>query len=226
MSLTLHYHPLASFCWKALIALYENETPFERVAVDFGNEESRAAFFKLWPFGKMPVLRDEDRDRTVPESTTIIEYLDQHYPGAARLIPSDPDRARQARLADRIYDSYVHEPMQKIVTDRLRPAGKNDPHGVELARAQIRSAYEILDKDMAERRWFLGDDFTLADCSASPALFYANTVVKFADTQKNLSAYLDRLMARPTFARVLKEAEPYFNLFPLEEKPRLTRSRS
>ena len=66
--------------------------------------------------------------------------------------------------------------------------------------------------------WFT-DDFTLADCAAAPALFYANTVVPFAETHKNLAAYFDRLMTRPSFARVLEEAQPYFHLFPLEKKP-------
>ena len=95
MALTLHFHPLASFCWKVLIALYENDTPFEPVIVDLGDERSRAAFLKLWPMGKMPVLVDAARDRTVPESTIIVDYLAAHYPGASELIPADPELARQ-----------------------------------------------------------------------------------------------------------------------------------
>jgi glutathione S-transferase len=220
MSLTLHYHPLASFCWKALIALYENDTPFEPHLVDFGDPASRAAFEKLWPLAKMPVLRDEARGETIPEATIIIEYLARHHPGRAELIPSDPDRARRVRLADRIYDSYVHEPMQKIVTDTLRPPGKSDPHGVELAKAQIATAYDMIEREMAAGRWPAGDGFTLADCSACPALFYADTVVPLGEGQKTLSAYLDRLMARPSFARVLDEARPYFKFFPMRNQLR------
>jgi glutathione S-transferase len=217
MSLTLHYHPLASFCWKALIALYENDTPFEPRLVDFGDPVSRAAFEKLWPLAKMPVLRDDARDETIPEATIIIEYLAGHHPGRTKLIPPDPDRARRVRLADRIYDAYVHEPMQKIVTDTLRPPGKNDPHGVKLASAQIVTAYDTIEAEMAAGRWPAGDDFTLADCSACPALFYADTVVRFGERHKNLAAYLDRLMARPSFARVLEEAGPYFKMFPMKD---------
>jgi glutathione S-transferase len=124
MSLKLYFHPLASFCWKALIALYENDTPFEPHVVDLVNETSRAEFKKIWPIGKFPVLRDDARDVTVPESSIIIEYLSQHYPGRSQLVPTDADLARQTRLRDRFYDLYVHEPMQKIVGDRLRPPGK------------------------------------------------------------------------------------------------------
>jgi glutathione S-transferase len=220
VTLTLYYHPLASFCWKALIALYENDTPFAPQMVDLGDAAERAAFERLWPLGKMPVLVDVRRGEIVPEATIIIEYLAQHYPGRTQLVPSDPDRARRVRFADRIYDSYVHEPMQKIVTDTLRPPGKNDPQGVELAKAQIITAYDMIESEMAAARWPVGDDFTLADCSACPALFYADTVVRFAERHKNLSAYLDRLMTRPSFARVLEEAGPYFKMFPMKDQLR------
>jgi glutathione S-transferase len=223
MSLKLYSHPLASFCHKALIALYENDTPFEPVLVNFGDERSSAAFTAVWPLAKMPVLRDEARDQTVAEATVVIEYLDAYYPGPARFLPADPDLAWQTRMWDRIYDHYVQEPMQKIVTDRLRPSGRNDPFGVEQAKVQLRQVYGLIEQRMASRTWTMGDAFTLADCSAAPALFYANTVLPFGQTEEALQTYLDRLMARPSFARVLAEAEPYFGLFPMEEKPRVTR---
>ncbi|TIS87396.1 glutathione S-transferase family protein [Mesorhizobium sp.] len=214
MFLTMHLHPLASFCWKPLIALYENGTPFTSVIVDLGNEQSRAAFLKLWPVGKMPVLRDEALGRTVPESTIVIEYLNAHYPGPVELIPADVDLAREARLADRFYDFYVQEPMQKIVGDRLRPEGKTDPFGVEHARAQLRSSYAIIGKDMQSRTWAIGEAFTMADCSAAPALFYANKVEPFGDEYPAVKRYHDRLLQRPSVARVIEEAQPYFKLFP------------
>jgi glutathione S-transferase len=122
MSLTLHFHPLSSFCWKVLIALYENDIPFTPNLVNLGDPAERAALQKLWGIGKFPVLRDAARNQTVPESSIIIDYLDQHYPGRIRFIPDDPEAARQTRLRDRFYDLYVHLPMQKIMGDRRRPA--------------------------------------------------------------------------------------------------------
>ena len=214
MSLQLYYHPLSSFCWKALIAFYENDTAFTPVAVDLTDPEQRAALLKLWPIGKFPVLRDEAKDRVIPESSIIIEYLDDHYPGRIRFIPADPDLERQTRLRDRFYDLYVHLPMQKVVGDRLRPAGSKDPFGVDEARARIRSCYGMIDKEMTSRIWAMGEAFTLADCAAAPALFYANKVAPFDAAHRNLSAYFQRLQARPSFARVLKEAGPYFAMFP------------
>jgi len=216
MSLTLHFHPLSSFCWKVLIALYENDTPFVPHMVDLGNEAERVALLKLWPIGKFPVLRDDAKDRTIPESSVIIEYLDNHYPGRTRFIAADEKLASQTRLRDRFYDLYVHLPMQKIVGDRLRQEGKKDPHGVEEARTRLQSCYGMIDKDIAGKTWAMGETFSIADCAASPALFYANQVMPFGDSHKNLTAYVDRLTARPSFARVIKEAEPYFTMFPQE----------
>jgi len=223
MSLRLYYHPLASFCHKVLIALYENDVPFDPVIVDLADAASRANFEAVWPMAKMPVLRDEARAHTVAESTIIIEYLDTHYPGATRFSPAKGDGAWQVRMWDRFHDQYVQAPMQKIVTDRLRPKGKNDSYGVQQAVAELRSAYAVIGRQMDSKIWTMGEDFTLADCSAAPALFYANTVVPFGEDDTVLLAYLERLMARPSFARVLEEAQPYFSLFPLERKPRIGR---
>ncbi|RUW29487.1 MULTISPECIES: glutathione S-transferase family protein [unclassified Mesorhizobium] len=219
MSLTLHFHPLASFCWKPLIAFYENDTPFTPVIVDLGDEQSRAAFLKVSPTGKMPALRDDARDRTVLESTIVIEYLAAYYPGPVELIPADIDLAIKVRQSDRFYDFYVQEPMQKIVGDRLRPQDKTDPFGVEQARQQLRNSYAIIEqemrgKEMRGKTWAVGETFTMADCAASPALFYANKVEPFGDRFPTVKRYHDRLLERPTFARVIEEAQPYFKFFP------------
>ena len=216
MSLTLLFHPLSSFCHKVLIALYENDTAFTPQIVDLSDEGQRTAFRKLWPIGKFPLLQDHARDWTVNESSIIIEYLDQHYPGRTRFIPADPELARQMRFRDRFFDLYVHLPMQKIVGDRLRPEGKKDPYGVEEARTQLQTALGLVDQAMASKTWAAGETFTMADCSAAPALFYADKVAPFASSHPHVAAYLDRLMQRPSYARALKEAEPYFKFFPTE----------
>ena len=217
MSLKLYFHPLSSFCQKALVALYENDTPFEPHIVNLFDTASSAAFKKIWPIGKFPVLRDEARDRTIPESSIIIEYLQQHYPGKTRFVPADAELARQMRFRDRFFDLYVNVPMQKIVTDRLRPAGKNDSYGVEQAKGSLRTALGMTDKSMAANKWAMGEDFTMADCAAAPALFFADKVMPFGTAYPNAAAYLARLMQRPSFARAAKEAEPYLELVPKEK---------
>lgn len=214
MSLTLYFHPLSSFCQKALIALYENDTPFTPHIVDLFDETAAANLKKLWPIGKFPVLRDEAKGRTIPESSIIIEYLQQYFPGKTRFIPADADLALQTRLQDRFFDLYMNVPMQKIVTDKLRPAGKNDPHGVEEAKKLLHTSLGMVEKEIAGKTWIMGDAFTMADCAAAPPLFYADKVTPLGSEFRNTAAYLDRLMQRPSYARALKEAEPYFRLFP------------
>jgi glutathione S-transferase len=214
MSLTLYFHPLSSFCQKVLTALYENETPFEPRIVDLADDRSAADFKRIWPIGKFPVLRDDAEGLTIPESSIIIEYLAQHYPGRTPLVPADADLARETRLRDRFFDLYVNVPMQKIVTDRLRPAGRNDPHGVEDAKALLRTALGMTDQEMAGRIWAMGEAFGMADCAAAPALFYANMVMPFGETHRNAARYLERLTQRSSFARAVEEAKPHLRLFP------------
>src|SRR3954467_4568644 len=172
MSLTLHFHPLSSFCHKVLIALYENGTPFEPRIVNLMDPAEAAAFKKLWPCGQFPVL--QDGSRTIPESSIIIEHLEQQYPGKTQFIPADPKLALQVRLKDRFYDLQLHAHMEKVVGDRLRPDGQKDPHGVEKAKARIDVALSMIDTEMAGNTWAMGDQFSLADCAAAPPLFYLN----------------------------------------------------
>ena len=212
MTLTLHAHPLSSYCWKALIALYENDTPFELREIDFGSEASAGAFRALWPLARMPVL--VDGDRTLVESSIVIEYLALHHRGPARLIPADPDAALEVRRLDRVFDNYVMTPMQKIVGDRLRPEDWRDPHGVEEARRLLDTSYAWLERELAGRTWAAGEDFSLADCAAAPSLHYADKVHPLGGGFPVVAAYLERLEARPSFARVLREAEPYAHMFP------------
>jgi glutathione S-transferase len=217
MALVLYFHPLASFCHKVLIALYENGTPFEGRIVDLADQSASAGFFELWPIGKIPVLRDEERDETIPETTIIIEYLDRHYPGPEPMFPREEKAGLHARLWDRFFDLYVSVPMQKIVADRLRAAGENDPKGVAEAQATLKVAYDMIERQIAGKTWALGDAFTVADCSAAPALFYAQTLVPFSQSHPGLAAYFDRIVTRPSVQRTLAEARPYFQFYPYHD---------
>jgi glutathione S-transferase len=215
VSLVLHQHPFASYCQKALIALYELELPFSAQLVDGADARAELAA-TLWPMASIPVLRDESADLTLPESTTIIEYLDDIAASATRLIPADRREALQARLWDRFFDQHVATPMQKIVGDRLRPEGRNDPEGVVMARTTLDTAYTVLDAQLAERAWAAGAAFTLADCAAAPALFYVRAVHRWDQRgQVNLTRYYRDLMTRPSVARVVDEARPWRDIFPL-----------
>jgi glutathione S-transferase len=212
MSLKLFLHPLSSYCHKTLIAFYENDVAFEPVVIDQSNG---AEFRKLWPVGKFPLLQDLARDGLIPESSIIIEYLALHFPGKVKLIPDDPDRAREVRLRDRFFDLYLHTPMQKIVGDRLRPPDQRDPLGVEQAREGYRTALDLLESDLDGKPWVMGDEFTMADCAAAPALYFGNRFLgPFHESHPRSMAYLDRLVARPSYARALEGAKPFWHLLP------------
>lgn len=216
MDLHLYCHPFASYCQKVLSALYETGTPFSSTVVDLGDEKSRNDFYAIWPVGKFPVLADRAAGQMIPESSVIIEYIAGKAKGGDALLPREPGVALQVRLWDRFFDHYIHEPMQKIVTDRIRPPGQHDPYGVEQARKSLATAYGIVDRHMAGRLWAVNDSFSMADCAASPALYYAARVAPIPDSLPGLQAYHRRLLERPSFVRVLKEAEPYAHFFPKE----------
>ena len=207
----LYAHPFSSYSQKALIALYENGTPFEYRSLEDpqANEELAA----LWPMRRFPVLVDQGR--TILEARCVVEYLDLHYPGPVRLIPADPEAALEVRMLDRFFDNYVSTPQQKVVLDRLRPEDSRDAYGVAEARTMLETAYAWLDRHMAGREWAAGDAFSLADCAAAPFLFYADWTHPIDPSFAHVRAYRARLLARPSFARAVDEARPYRSYFPL-----------
>ncbi|WP_431101455.1 glutathione S-transferase family protein [Roseateles noduli] len=216
MALSLHFHPLSSFCHKALIALNELDIDVERRFLDLGDPAQRTAFLARWPTGKMPLL--VDGDRVVPETSVIIEYLAKRYGRPdQQLVPTDEDAALEVRLMDRLLDLYVMLPMQAIVGDRLRAEADRDPIAVKKARDTLAMAYGMLDERIADRAWAAGEHFSMADCAAAPSLFYAATLVPFAPSQQRLEAYFERLMQRPSVVRTLEEARPYFKFYPYRE---------
>lgn len=211
MSLTLYAHPFSSYCWKALIALYENATPFTYRVIE--DEAGWAELESLWPIKKFPLLRDDEA--LVMESSIIIEHLMVYHAGPIRLIPADRDAALKVRFADRFFDNYVMNPMQTLVSDRLRTEGQRDVKGVGDARKLLDVSYRWLDQHVTQQAWAVGSDFTLADCAAAPALFYADWAHPIGDRFPNVRAYRNRLMARPSVARTVDEARPYLKFFPL-----------
>jgi glutathione S-transferase len=212
-ALTLHYHPLSSYCQKVLIAIDVLGIEVDKRLLNLADPEERAAQLALWPTGKMPLL--VDRLRPVPESSIIIEYLQRHHalPGHT-LIPDSPDAALDVRLWDRHFDLYVMAPMQALTADLLRPEGERDARGVAQARAGLSSAYAFIDRHLEGRTWVSGDAFSMADCAAAPALFYAVTHVPLSPQHVYLANYFERLMDHPSVARTIEQARPYFKFYP------------
>ena len=213
MSLTLWSHPYSAYGQKASIALYELGLPFEPKLVEAGNDAVMAEFRALSPFGKMPALVDTSTGRTLYESSIVIEYLDQ-LSGGGRLIPANPEAALEARLVDRMVDTYAGGPMNRIIPRKFRPAGNEDPFGDAQDADVLAGAWDWLEDRLADgRTWGASESFTLADCGAAPILTYARRLVPFGDRPR-LRAWHARLMARPSFVRALEDAAPFGDLMP------------
>ena len=209
----LYSHPFSSYCQKVLIALYENDTQFETRMLGPKDPEAYRELSSVWPVKRFPMLMDQDKP--VFEASIIIEYLQLHYPGPITLIPADADAAIEIRMLDRFFDNYISTPQQKLVFNAIRPQDSRDAYGVQEARDMLDAAYGWLDGWMASREWAAGDDFSLADCAAAPSLFYADWSHPLGGRFPNVTAYRQRLLARPSFARAVDEARPYRSFFPL-----------
>lgn len=211
MTLSLYSHPFSSYCQKVLVALWENETPFtyRHLEAAAANAERLA----LWPMGRFPVLLDGGR--VIAESSIIIEYLGLHHPGPVRLIPDHPETALEVRLMDRFFDNHVMSAVQAAVAELLRADPSRMDEAMAKARDALGTAYAWLETRLSGRQWAAGDGFTMADCAAAPALFYADWVHAIGDACPGLRAYRARLLARPSFARAVEEGRPYRSYFPL-----------
>jgi glutathione S-transferase len=205
MTMKLHYHPLSTYSQKTLIALYEKGASFTPEIVDMFDPVKNAEYRKLYPFGKIPLLIDGDR--FIPESSIIIEYVDQTVPGAA-LIPADRELGRKARFFDRMNDNYVNEPTATLFFETQKPATEDRTAAIAKARATLDISFKNLDGQLAKNTWLAGDTFTIADCAAAPALNYLRRLHPYTE-HANLTAYWNRLAERASVRRVLDEAAPY-----------------
>ena len=209
MTLQLYGHPFASYAWKPIIAAYERGVPFEFRMVDPDHADNTARMADLSPTGQFPAL--VDGDRTVTQSNAVIEYLDR-FGSATPMIPDNPDDALSARMLAEVFDSYIAGPMQQIVGEALRPVDRQDPGRVAEAKSKLDRSYAWLAKRIGSD-WAIGEQFSIADCAAAPALFYADWVHPIPDG--DLRSYRCRLLARESVARVVDEARPYRSFFPL-----------
>jgi glutathione S-transferase len=205
----LYYNPLSTFAQKAMIAFNEKGVTYEPIVVNLQSPEERAAFEQIYPIGKVPFLQATD-DHQVPESTSIIEYLEDKFPNAPRLIAQGGgDGARQVRFMDRMADLYFDEPVVELLLQQLGFRAHDEERAVR-ARKYIALTYAHWDQRLASQKWMCGADFSMADCAAIPALYYAQTVAPFA-SHPHVVAYWQRAQQRPSYAKVKAEFEPIWN---------------
>lgn len=209
MTIKIYGHPFSSFTWKAFIAAYERDVPFEFCMVDPDHPENTTRMTELSPTGQFPALVDGHRQIT--QSNSVIEYLDR-FGDAVQMIPNDLDAALDARMLAYIFDSYVSIPVQQIVGEALRPTDRQDQDRVTEAKVKLDKSYAWLSSRIGTN-WANQSGFSIADCAAAPALFYADWVHPIPSGA--LQAYRIRLLERPSVARIVDAARPYRSFFPL-----------
>ncbi|MFY2763858.1 glutathione S-transferase family protein [Arenimonas sp. MALMAid1274] len=213
MPLTVYGHLFSSYTQKVLVALYENATPFQFHSVFPDTPGITDEWLRRWPLRKFPLLVDGDRQ--VVETTIIIEYLQLAHPGPVRLIPPDPMAALEVRFLDRFFDLHVMDAAQHAVDGALTGDPVKQRDGLAKSVEKLDRAYAGLETALAGRTWAAGEDYTLADCAASPSLFYADWVHRIPDQYPALRAYRARLLARPSFAKAVDDARYFRPYFPL-----------
>ncbi|HEY0974370.1 MAG TPA: glutathione S-transferase family protein [Solimonas sp.] len=213
MSLVVYGHPFSSYTQKVLIALYENDTPFEFRCISPDHPQNAADWLQRWPLRKFPLLLDGERE--VVETSIIIEYLQLAHPGPVHLLPADPTAALDVRFMDRFFDLHVMNAAQHAVDGALSGDAVKRRDGMAMAVEKLERAYAWLEGKLVDREWATGRDFTMADCAAAPSLFYADWTHPIPAAYSALHAYRARLLKRPAFARAVEAARPFRPLFPL-----------
>lgn len=213
MALTVYGHLFSSYTQKVLIALYENDTPFDFRAIGPDTPQHAAEWLRRWPLRKFPLLVDGERQ--VAETSIIIEYLQLVHPAPMRLIPADPMAALDVRFLDRFFDQHVMNAAQHAVDGALTGDAIKRRDGQAMAEEKLERAYGWLESHLAGRDWAAGPEFTLADCAAAPSLFYADWTHRISDSYPVLRAYRGRLLVRPSIARAVDGGRPFRHLFPL-----------
>ncbi len=205
----LYYNPISTYSQKVLIAFYEKGTDFEPNIVKLMEPADLAKYRDVYPMGKIPCLVLDD-GHLIPESSIIIEYIDSM--AEPRLIDGDSEQTRKIRFKDRMIDLYLDDSIVTLLFQGMKPEDQRDPERMATAQLRIDTMYSFMETEFEEHPFASGDQFSMADCSAAPALFYAEQTAPFAG-YKNISAYWERLKQRPSVQRTHEEARPVLEAF-------------
>ncbi len=203
----LYYSVPSTYCQKVLLALYEKSIEFEKVPVNLMQPEQRQKYCEeVHALGKIPVLKTEAGD-ILPESSIIIEYLDQRSPESNQLIPSDPTTALQVRLKDRMCDLYLVDAVSNLFFQSMKPDDGKDMALIRKCEKHLDYMYQKLEASLQCNGFIAGEQFSMADCAAIPALFYAQEQYPFSG-YPNICDYFQRMQARASYRRVSEELMP------------------
>jgi len=199
--MTLYDHPDCPYGMKVRIVLAEKDMDCEVVTVDLhAGQHRQAAFLKLNPFGRVPVLVDEDC--VIYDSTIINEYLDDEYPEPA-LRPAGSDERARVRLLEDYADTAFTLPAMALQNELAKSAGHRDEARIKAARDVVIKTLEMLNRELEGKEYLGGDTFSLADVAFAPMVLQLEKLgVHLESSAKNVKAWAQRLAARPSIAKV------------------------
>jgi glutathione S-transferase len=186
------------FGQKVRIVLAEKSLTYELIQVDLAQgEQRRPEFLRLNPFGRVPVLVDEDT--TIYDSTVIIEYLEDEYPEPPALpaLGASATRAR-ARLLEDFADTLFTPQVEQLMAELTRPENERDQSRVQRLQRTIEGALDYVNRELAGQQ-FLAGEFSIADIGFVPRLLVLKELgVDAGANRGNLDAWMKRLFERPS----------------------------
>ncbi|MFC5459408.1 glutathione S-transferase [Massilia niabensis] len=171
------------------------------------------------PLGKSPVITDGDT--TVAESGAIVDYLVERY-GNGRLAPpaGTPEKLKYTHFLHFAEGSAMPPLLMKLVFDRIengpmpffaKPIARSIARKVKSSfiNPNIQNQLDYLESELANREWFAGSDFSAADIQMSFPLEAAASRAGLKAQYPRLTSFLQRIHARPAYARALERGGKY-----------------
>jgi glutathione S-transferase len=195
---------LSPYASRARVAVYAKGLPVEIMPPPGGLKSSE--YLAITPMGKVPCLMLDDGG-IVPESSTIIEYLEDAFPDKP-LRPRGAEAAARVRLIGRVGELYVMEPLHHLF-DHVDPT-KRDQVRVDALVAELDAGLGHLDGFLSGDAFAAGPDLTMADCELVPVLFYVGALgpafgQDLISKHPKIAAYVKSSASHPAVAKVLGE---------------------
>ena len=195
--LKLYDYPDCPFCQKVRVVLAEKDLEYEKIFVDLRKGDQKLPdFLRLNPYGKVPVLVDEDE--VIYDSTIIDEYLEEEYP-LPRLMPEDSQGRARVRMLEDYCDNSFIPPTTMLLTQIRKTDAERDGQRVEQAREELRRGLFFLRDRLGGQEYLVGREFTLADASFAPRIMVLGRLgIELEPALGSVQAWIDRIRTRPS----------------------------
>jgi len=187
------------FGQKVRIVLAEKALTYDLVVVDLTQHENRKPdFLRLNPFGRVPVLVDDET--TIYDSTIINEYLEDEYPEPPLLPPIGSSAMRsKARLFEDFADTSFTPPVGQLIAEVSKPEGERDQARVQRLHQSVERVLDYLNHELQGNN-FLAGEFSVADVGFAPRMLVLNEIGidVLGSNRGNVDAWIKRMLERPS----------------------------